>query len=192
MAITVITDFDLIKTTLLAWLQTFSSDDGTLLQSVEFKNQEGDRPPKPYGNILITNSGRKFGIDEERQEFNIPQQAIDKTTTGIREMKVQIDIYSEPAKSLDDIEAREMLERALMTLETQVVKDLFKSANLSFIEHTPINELDQQLGERWERRAQTDLTLLYTSEVLDTGANDNWIETAENPTEANNNLTVNI
>lgn len=192
MAITVLTDFDLIKTTLLTWLQTYSSDDGLLLNGVEFKNQLGDRPAKPYGNILITSSARKFGFDEERHEFNIPQQAIDKTTLGVREMKVQIDIYSEPANSLADVEALEILERALMTLETQTVKDLFKSANLTFMSHTPTNELDQQLGDRWERRAQTDLTLLYTSEVFDTGSNDNWIETAENPTEANANLTVNI
>ena len=192
MTISVLTDFDLIKTTLIAWLKTYSSDDGLLLKSVEFKNQLGDRPAKPYGNILITNSGRKSGFDEERQEFNVPTDSIDKTTLGQREMKVQIDIYSEPAASLADVEALEILERALMTLETQVVKDLFKSANLSFIEHTPINELDQQLGERWERRAQTDLTLRYTSEVIDSGSNDNWIENAETPSEENTNLTVNI
>lgn len=188
MAITILTDYNAMRQALLTWITTY----GGLADAI-FKNQDAKRPAKPYGAILITGDGVRFGRDEARQSYDVGNQVIQRNTIGPRRMNVQLDVYSDPAQSTGELEASDYLNNLLLTLDTVAVHELFKSANLAYLDHTSINRLDEQLGDRWERRAQVDLTFLYTGETFDDGggSSGDWIETAEIPTTNNGNLTLN-
>lgn len=185
--IVVLTDYNAMRAAILTWLTTYAG-----LSDAVFKNQAAPRPAKPYAGILITSDGTKIGIDERRPSFDAGNNVIQLNTTGPRKMNVQVDIYSDPAKSTSDIEAADYLNTALLMLDTLAIEELFKSANLALLNHTSINRLDEQLGNRWERRAQVDLTFLYTGETFDdgSGSSGDWIETVEIPTMINGNLTL--
>ncbi|MDY6980938.1 MAG: hypothetical protein SV201_13750 [Pseudomonadota bacterium] len=188
MAITVLTDYDAIKGALISWITTYSG-----VNEAIFKNQDAPRPARPYAAFLITSDGGRFGIDEARQSYDAGSQVIQRNTAGLRKMNVQLDMYSEPAQAVGEKEAADYLNNLLLTLDTVAVRDLFKDANLTVLDHTSVNRLDEQLGDRWERRAQVDLTLLYTGETFDDGggSSGDWIETVEVPTTENGNLTLN-
>jgi hypothetical protein len=48
--------------------------------------------------------------------------------------------------------------------------------------------MDEQLGDRWERRAMAEVQFSYSGETFDDGdGTGNWIETVEAPTEENGN-----
>lgn len=188
MAITVKTDYDALRGAILTWITTY----GGVSEAI-FKNQDNTRPAKPYAAILITSDNTRFGIDESRQGYDAVNQVIQRTTSGIRRMNVQLEFYSEPAKAIGEKEAADYLNNLLLTLDTVAVRDLFKDANLTVLNHTSVNRLDEQLGDRWERRAQVDLTLLYTGETFDDGggSSGDWIENVKVPTTGNGNLTLN-
>ena len=107
-------------------------------------------------------------------------------------MVVNVQIYTEPAKSTTDIEAADRLNQAVIVTEHPVLIQQFNDANFSFLGHTPVIRLDEQLGERWERRASSDLRILYTAESVDDGGFGEWVTDVEIPTVENNNLIVNL
>lgn len=188
MTITVSTDYDALRGALLDWITGYSG-----VSQAIFKNQDEPRPDKPYAAILVISDGTRFGIDEARQSYDDVNQVIQRNTSGLRRMNVQLEFYSDPAKAVGEKEAADYLNNLLLTLDTVAVRELFNNANLTVLNHTSINRLDEQLGDRWERRAQVDLTLLYTGETFDDGdgSSGDWIETAEIPTADNGNLTLN-
>lgn len=188
MAITLKTDFDTMMNAIESWLKT-----STGVANVVDKNQIGDRPAKPYATIKINTRSIRLGYDDAIETFNSVTNVIERNVAGPRKMMLQVEIYTAPKTAIGQNEASELLETALLTLEQPFFVELFNSANFSILSHTSINNLDEQLGERWERRAQSDLTLLYTGETFNDGADGsgNWIQTVESPTEANNNLIIN-
>lgn len=188
MTITVNTNYDKLRSGLIAWLTTYAG-----VNDVIFSNQAELRPAKPYASLLITSDGIRFGFDYVDESFDVPTQLIQRMVNGPRQMNVQVEVYSDPATATGQLEAAERLNNALLVLDMLPVRDAFKTAGLSFIRHTSINRLDEQLGQRWERRAQMDVTLLYRGETFDDGGggSGDWIQTVPTPTEANGNATYN-
>ncbi len=188
MAIVLKTDFDAIMTAIESWIKTSTS-----IANVIEKNQLGDRPEKPYAAIKINSRGIRIGFDEDIENFNTGSNVIERSIVGPRKMTLQLEFYTDPKTAMGQNEAGDLLEIALLTLEQPFFVDLFNSAKFSVLDHTAINNLDEQLGERWERRAQSDLTLLYTGETFNDGddGSGNWIQTVELPTESNSNLIIN-
>lgn len=188
MTITVTTDRKLIYDTIIAWL---IASTGFAEDKIQFLNQGESRPPKPFISIMILNRGIKTGTDDVIQSYDVGSQKIQRITAGPRLLICQIEIYTEPATEFTGTEADEILENALLALDTEEIKALFRAAKIGQLTETPINRLDEQLGERWERRAQSDVTFTYSGETFDDGATSgNWIETVENPTEENGNLII--
>jgi len=187
MAIALLTDFKAFMDAIETWLTT-----STGVATVIDKNQAEGRPAKPYIAIKINTRGIRFGFDDVIENYNAVSEVIERNVAGPRKMMLQVEVYTDPKDLATDNEAGDLLEVALMSLEQTFFVELFNSANFSILDHTPINNLDEQLGERWERRAQTDLTLLYTGETFNDGddGSGNWIETADAPTELNTNLTI--
>lgn len=188
--ITDTTNYAGLKTAIRDWLLNYSGG----LTDVIFSNQAEGRPAKPYATILIIVSGIKLGLDDDViQTFDVPGQAIQREHLGPRQMTIQIEIYSEPAQALTDREAADYLNQALHATESIPVRDLFRNAGIALARYTAPNRLDEQLGERWERRSQTDLTINYTGSIFDDGGagSGDWVETVETPLEQNGNLTIN-
>lgn len=183
-AFAVTTDRTLFRTTLLWWLTTFGG-----VAAARWMNQEAPRPVKPYGAIFFPSGSIKSGFDEEIQDFNYVTQSIERMTHGPRLITAQIEIYTDPATVAHGAEAYELLENALLALDTVSVRDRFRAAKIGFLSHTPAMRMDEQLGERWERRAMAELTLSYSGETLHNGGSGvgNWIRTVEVPAEANGN-----
>jgi len=188
MPVIIITNYTTMKNALLNWLRVNSGVDmGTAI----FLNQKADRPPKPYATIQVIADNIKTGDDDVRQEFDDQVPMLKYRTVGLREMTVQVQIYSEPSESVSDIEAADRLNYALMSLDHPSIVQEFNDANMSILGHTPLIRLDEQLGERWERRAASDLRILYTAESVDDGSFGEWTESVQIPTVDNNNLTAN-
>ena len=189
MTISITTDFILIRKTIFDWLLAYAG-----VGSVIFANQEINRPVKPYASILINNGSLRSGHDEERQEYSVANDVIERKTSGTRQMIVQCEVYSDPAVSPTTLEAAELLESALLALDSEAVKSVFRAAKIGILSHTPIIRLDEQLGDRWERRALSDVTFTYSGETFDdglTGETGNIVETVEIPTEDNGNAIYN-
>jgi hypothetical protein len=189
MTITVTTDRGLIYNTIGTWLGVYS---GLGVDKIAFSSQEASRLVKPYASVMILNRGIKTGFDDVISTFDVPTQKIQRITAGPRLLICQIEVFTDPATEANDTEADEILENALLALGTEEVKELFRAAKIGQLTETPVNRLDEQLGERWERRAQSDVTFSYSGETFDDGATSgNWVETVEAPTEENGNLIIN-
>lgn len=189
MTLSITTDFILIRKTIYDWLLTYAG-----VNSVIYANQEVNRPQKPYASISINSRSLRTGHDEERQDYNVGNDVIEKQTSGPRQMIVQCEVYSDPASIPSDLEAAELLENALLALDSELVKSVFRAAKIGILSHTPVIPLDEQLGDRWERRALSDVTFTYSGETFDdglTGESGNLVETVEIPTEDNGNATYN-
>lgn len=181
MPITVETNYAAIMGAIKGWLETYA---GLGAGKVMWLNQETERLQKPYGTLYVVSDGVAFGNDEARDAFNAGTNKLDRQTTGPRQMVVQAEVYSDPATAAGQFEARHRLLNALQALELGVVMDSMGSAGLSYLGHEAVNELDEQLGDRWERRAQVDITFLYTASTLQDGTDAvQWIETVEVPQE---------
>lgn len=189
MALSITTDFILVRKTIFDWLLTYTG-----VNSVIYADQEINRPAKPYASILINNGSLRSGHDEERTEYNGGSEKLERLTSGTRQMIAQCEVYSDPASAPTDIEAAELLERALLALDSEMVKSAFRDAKIGILSHTPIIRLDDQTGDRWERRALSDVTFTYSGETFDDGLDGetgNIVETVEIPTEDNGNATYN-
>lgn len=189
MTLTVTTDFILIRKTIYDWLLAYAG-----VSSVIYANQEVDRPAKPYASIIITSRSLRSGHDEERNSYNGTSGKLERQTSGTRQMIMQCEVYSDPAKLPTDLEASDLLEGALLALDSELVKSSFRDAKIGILSHTPIIRLDDQSGDRWERRALSDIVFTYSGETFDdglTGETGNIVETVEIPTEENGNATYN-
>lgn len=187
MAIILITDYSAMKSSLLKWLREQS---GAGMGKAIFLNQVGDKPAKPYATLQVIADNIKSGFDETRPEYDGGAPALKYRTVGLREMTVNVQIYSEPAKTVSEIEAADRLNQALIVLEHPSLVEQFNDANFNVLSHTPVSRLDEQLAERWERRASSDLRILYTAESIDDGSFGEWVETVEIPRESNGNLII--
>jgi len=190
MSLIIKTDYDAIRQALITWLQTYS---GAGMGDVTFKNQSEYRPSKPYGSILVISDGIRFGFDGVVQDFEPTNQVVQRTYYGPRQMTIQAEIYTDTSTAQGQMNAVDRLNYAVLSLETMQVQDIFRAANMAYISHTSVNDLAEQLGERWESRAQADLKFLYTGEIFDDGAGSSgdWVETVQVPTESNGNLIIN-
>jgi len=188
MAIILITDYAAMKGALLQWLREQS---GASMGKAIFLNQETDRPDRPYATLQVIADNIKTGDDDIRPEYDGGVPELKYRTVGLREMTVNVQIYTEPAGLVSDIEAADRLNQALITLDHPSIHKQFNDANISILGHTPVIRLDEQLGERWERRASSDLRILYTAESVDDGSFGEWVEQVEYPTRDNGNLIVN-
>lgn len=186
MTLTVTTDHESNLRTILNWLEVYS---GVGADKAIWLNQEIKRPAKPYVGILILNSGLRFGTDHVEETFDVGNQVIQRQTSGPRQLIAQCEVYTDPPATLSVADAAQMLENALLSLDSELVRDSFRSAKLGVLSHTQINRLDEQFGDRWERRAQADVIFTYSGETFDDGlgGSGNWIETVEIPTESNGN-----
>ncbi len=189
MAITTITDYEANLRAILNWLETYS---GLGAGNVIWLNQEVSRPAKPYGGILVMNSGLRFGLDHVEQTFDIPSQNVQRKISGPRQLVAQIEVYTDPPATLADADAAQMLENALTALDTEEVRDAFRVAKIGVLSHTQINRLDEQFGDRWERRAQADVNFTYSGETFDDGAGSSgdWVESVQIPSEDNGNAII--
>lgn len=186
MTANVTTDHQLIRETVRLWLQA-----GAGVSQVIYANQEVPRPAKPYATILVVSSGQRFGLDETRQAFDATNEVVQRTVAGPRQMILQCEVYTDPATAPGQLEAAERLENALLMLDTVGVRSAFRAAKIAVAGHNQVTRLDEQLGDRWERRAVVDVTVTYSGETFDdglTGEDGNWVETVEVPGEGNGNL----
>lgn len=189
MAVIVTTDFEANLRTVLNWLETYS---GVGSGKVIWLNQETPRPAKPYAGILVMNTGLRFGFDHTDQQFDIPTNKVQRQTSGPRQLVAQCEVYTDPPLTLAGLDAAQMLESALLALDTEEVRDTFRAAKIGVLSHGQINRLDEQFGDRWERRAQADINFTYSGETFDDGGGStgDWVETVQTPTETNGNLII--
>lgn len=187
MTITVQTDYAGILAAVLSWFETYS---GLGADKVLWLNQATPRLARPFGTLYMISDGGGFGLDEERDIYNGASGLVERTTLSMRRMTIQADVYSDPATAPGQLEAMQILNKALTAGQCQPALDGFRTAGITLLDHSPARPLDVRLGQRWERRAEADLFFLYPSAVFDDAVG--WIETVDAPTEGNGQATYSL
>ena len=189
MPITYATDHAGFERALVTWMQTYAS---LAADSVRWRNQITGRPDKPYATLHISSDGGAGGQDAEFEQFNSGLGLIEKALHGSRRFTLQCEMYSVPETAPGQSGARIRLLAAVSALRSDPVKELFRANGLAFLQQlSAVQNLDEQLGDRWERRAMADLEFGYTSVLTTTGADgSNWIETMDTPNEADGSLII--
>lgn len=186
-----VTDHAALEACLVSWFETYA---GFVKNRVTWLNQVSNRPPKPYGNIQIIADSNVEGQDAELQRFNTATGFVERVTYGPRRMSVQFTIYTYAETDVGQQNARNRLNGLVASLRSQRVKDQFRAAGLAFHQALGgLRILDEQLGQRWERRAQIDLEFGYMSLFTDKPAAEdaaNWVEQVEPITEAAGTLQL--
>ncbi len=145
----------------------FSARSGLGASKVMWLNQPTPRKALPAGTLQILNRGKKIGEDYIQQVLN--GGILERKYLGIREMVIQAEIYTGPAAVDTDLEALELLEQALGALNMRQVIDVFQVADLAALDYEVLNVADEQVGERWERRALADVRFSYRTILFDDG-----------------------
>ncbi len=120
--------------------------------------QEAPRLPTPYA-TLHWFSDRPIGFAEQLHT----QLALDveERVQELRHLTVQIEVYAGPATDTATPEALELLEAALLTLQSSEVIREFRQSRIAFLSHETLLNLDEFEGDRWERRALCDVHFLH-------------------------------
>lgn len=120
---------------------------------VIFKEQSAPRPTKrPYITIKPLGGTTRIGsIDELRQ----PSSAVFQLQ-GVRSLQVSIESFGATS--------RQLLSNLIDSIDLQSNIDLFAVANVSISSHSEARDLTTLLENKFEERAQMDVTLILTSE----------------------------
>lgn len=172
----------------------FAARSGLGASKVMWLNQPTPRKALPAGTLQLLSRGKKTGEDYLQQILN--GGTIERHYLGIREMVIQAEIYTVPADDDTDLEAMELLEQALGALSMRQVIDVFQGADLAALDYEVLNVADEQVGERWERRAVADVRFSYRTILFDDGtdpAPDDgvYIATVDDITQVNGTATWN-
>ncbi len=125
---------------------------------VVWYGQEAPRLPTPYA-TLHWFSDEMIGL-AERQHIQLALD-VEEQVQELRRLTVQIEVYAGPATDTATPEALELLEAALLTLQSAEVTREFRQARISFLNHEAVLNLDEFDGDRWERRALCDVHFLH-------------------------------
>ena len=179
----------------VAIMDWFAARTGLGATKVMWLNQPTPRKALPAGTLQLLSRGKKIGEDYVQQILN--GGVIERHYLGVRELVIQAEVYTEPADDDADLEAMELLEQALGALSMRQVIDVFQGADIASLDYEVLNVADEQIGERWERRAVADVRFSYRTILFDDGtdpAPDDgvYIATVDAITEANSTATWNL
>lgn len=179
MTVEYVTDHELIERALIKWL-------GEHTGIARWINHPVGRPPNPYGTIQYITDGVQRGIDATFEKHNATTDKMETVTHGVRSMTIQCTVYTDVETGPGQRNARNRLVGAVGALRTGTVQREMNDAGLAYMRAlTGVQGSDEQLGDRWERRATVDLEFNYISLVTDkpTDPTDGqWIDTFDGTT----------
>ncbi len=179
------------KAAIRKWL---SDRTGLPLLSVIWVNQITPRPDNPFATLQIVSPGKRQGLDYLQEVQN--GGVIERHYIGLREMTVQAEVFTDPTTAHAEFGAIELLDQALMALSMQQVRDEFSAVDLAEMDYEIQDAADDQVGERWERRAVADVRFSYRTILFDDGTDPapddgTYIETVDPITQVNGTATWN-
>ncbi len=173
---------------LFDWLWKYGGLDSSKVRRL---NQVAGRPDLPYANMQVIADVAE-GIEGELWNHDTEADKMDVAVYGPRRMTLQCNMYTAVETGVDDIAASAMtkLTMAVHALRIPPVKASFKSNGIAFLRAvSSIRESDEQLGQRWERRAVIDLEFGYTALTVLIGEED-YLATVDIPNETDGSLTI--
>lgn len=149
-------DFKDTRVALINWFKNSSGLDRVLWANQMAKGQCG-----PRATLNIIAMPETPGIPEKRSTTINYVNTVE--TTEQSEVTLSINVYTE-TQDLDNdaLIILDKVSRAVRSLKVQVELRL---SNIAFIEKSSIRNIDEQLGDRWEKRVQQDYTFRYVSTV---------------------------
>lgn len=188
MTITYATEHAAHWRTLFDWLYKYSGLDSSKVRKL---NQVAGRPDLPYANMQVIADVAE-GIEGDLWEHDTGTDKMDSVTYGPRRMTLQCNMYTTVEGDDTDIidNAMSRLTAAVHALRIPPVKASFKSNGIAFLRAaSSIRSDDEQLGQRWERRATIDLEFSYTALTVLIGEED-YLVSVDIPTETDNSLII--
>lgn len=190
MAITHLTNYAVIESAIRTWVVTHTGFAG---DKVIWLNQAAPRPAKPFATLQILQDGQPLAQEQEFHKYDADDERIDVIVHAPKKMTVQVQVYSGMQTQASDAVARRILLSVLAAARMPSQQDLFAAAGVAYIGHEPVQALDDQTGDRWERRAAADVHFTYEAATKDDGdatSGLQWIETVEPITEEDNTLDI--
>jgi hypothetical protein len=181
--ITFNTDYAAIEGAIRAWLEVYAAVGAN---KVIYARQDAPKPVRPYATIWIERTSEEQGLVEHRDLFDpgteeIPSQIV-RTYAKLVTALLRVDVYTGTLeKDGETLDALSRLRRAVMALELDSVRDTWNGLGFSWLTHEAVQQLDEFEGDRWERRAQVDIRLLFRDSMTDDAVEP--VETVESITE---------
>ncbi len=143
----------MVRDTILTWaLGVFGTE-------VIWTDQDKGQPPKPYGTLhWFTNVDVGFA-ESIQTELSLD---VENQNLQLKRLTVQMEAFTNPAPDLATLEAMELLEGALLTLQAEPTLALFRANGVAFQDHETIIRLDEYTGQNWERRALCDVRFIHS------------------------------
>lgn len=184
-----LTDFPSKLQAILNWAAIQS---GLGADKVVWSDYVKERPDTPFISLLLQGDGEIVGEAIRTQEVDSqsPNNLL-FTYSRLKQLRVQVDVFTQARVVITDKEAQEILTRLLSTLEIPSVLEDFKAVKLSSLGVSAIRNLDDLTGDRLEKRASADITFGYSEILKDApdGATE-YVETTNDVDEASGTLII--
>jgi hypothetical protein len=131
-----------------------------------YRAEQSRVPPalekETFGTYNVINYVRT-GIDGAQTTYQPGIDKFNETVFSVKEIIVQIDVYS------IDASAEDILNEELVSLQAQEVRDLFSAAGFGVLTYSDIRNLSEVISARYIKRFSVDLSLstalLYTRQI---------------------------
>ena len=166
MTIQLLNDWAAIENAIEAWLEGYTP---VAAGSTRWARQMMQRPILPYFTAQVIDGESGEGLDEVVYAPTGVSGSLAVGTAGDRRFTLQLEAYSAVPGAAGATDARRLVEQAVAALQNPNCMMLLNAVGLAFrTTLSGIQMQDEQLGDRWERRAQTDLEFGYTLLLADT------------------------
>lgn len=153
---TIYPTYDQIRKDIHSWFKTVSG-----LSRVIWANQQNKRPSLPYATINIINMPTPVGLPG--RVYSVGDSTFEETIYENQDINLSVQVYSD-SKDLDS-DAYSILYASSLKYFLSDSMEILRLNNLALINKGQINNIDEQLGSRWEKRTQQDLLFRFRPRV---------------------------
>lgn len=156
MTITTEPTLETLKLALKTWVK-----DATGLDRVIWANQSIARPDLPYAALNIISYPMEIGQPERRVLSATGGYVYENVEN--QQMTLSVNVYTEPSTN----DAFLYLQKLNQSVRINYWYEYLRNNSLSLFDKSVMRNIDQQLGDRWEKRAQQDYTFRFRTRTLE-------------------------
>jgi len=147
-----------VRITLYNWFKELSG-----LDRVIWANQARERPDRPYAMLNITSFPKAPG-QVERNQREVGTSPNDRHYIDNRSQQpisMSTNVYTK--KHCLDEDAFTLMMKVNQSVEAIQINEWLKSYNIAYFDKSEMRNLDEQLAQRWEKRAQQDFQFRFVT-----------------------------
>jgi hypothetical protein len=134
------------------------------LNAVIQQNQDAHSPEKPYCAWRIT-SEIEIGLAAKGEKDAPNPLDLIQYIERSKRATIEFNFYTETESRGAEKVARKFCNEFLNKLNLQSSSEYFRANNMALVDHNDFQNIDQHLGDNWERRAVCELVINYVDSV---------------------------